>query len=72
MIKNVVMAKTSKGSLTACVYITDDEGTYCYSYGSRVASIINGKYVEYEGYRYFSNTSCRHKAQFRRYYGVSK
>lgn len=72
MIKNVVMATTSKGSLTACVYITDEEGTHCYSYGSKVASIINGKYIEYEGYRYFSNTSCRHKAQFRRYYGVSK
>ena len=67
----VIQAKTGKGSLTNCIYVVDDDGNaHCLSYGSEVAAIIDGKYIEYSGPQYYSNTSCRHKAGFRRHFGV--
>lgn len=68
----IVQGKTPKGSLTNCVYVIEDNGdAHCFSYGEHVAAIIDGEYIEYSGYMYFSPTSNRHKAAFRRYFGVA-
>ena len=63
--------KSKGGSLTHCVFVdTDDGNHYCFSYDQLVAAIIDGVYVEYDGDKFFSNTSCRHKAKFREQYNV--
>lgn len=65
----LIQATTRKGSITNCIYLfVSRNEVYCFSYGSLVASIINGVYQEYEGEKYFSTTSCKHKTQFRREY----
>ena len=69
----IIQGTTPRGSLTNCVFVVDDNGNaYCFSYGSQVAAIINDEYVEYNGPMYYSRTSCRHKATFRRYFNVQK
>ena len=45
---------------------------YCFSYTSCVAAIINDEYIEYQGDRYYSPTSNKHKALFRAYYNVER
>ena len=65
--------KTKGGSLTHCSFVTDDNGNhYCFSYDQLVAAIIDGKYIEYDGDMFYSQTSRRHKAAFRREYSVEK
>lgn len=62
--------KTKHGNVTRCVFVTDDSGNrYCFSYDKLVASIINGRYEEYIGDMYYSQTSRRHKASFKREFG---
>ncbi len=51
-----------------CVFIELNGNVYCYSYGQKVAAIIDGEYIEYQGDKYYSRTSCKHKSQFRKYY----
>ena len=68
----IIQGKTPKGSLTNCVYVIDNnDDAYCFSYGSLVAAIVNGCYEEFDGEMHYSRTSCRHKAQFRRYFNVA-
>ena len=55
-----------------CFFIENDGNCYCFSYTSLVAAIINGEYVEYQGDKYYSTTSNKHKAMFRRYYNVTR
>ena len=69
---NVFIMKTPKGSLTDCVVIEEGNSKKCFSYGSLVAEIKDGRYIEYDGERFYSRTSNRHKAEFRRWYGVTK
>lgn len=53
-----------------CQFVEDDHGNvHCFSYGSEVAVIKNGKYEEFSGPMYYSRTSNRHKKLFREYYG---
>lgn len=53
-----------------CQFVEADNGiVYCFSYGERVADIRDGKYTEYDGPKYYSRTSCKHKKMFREYYG---
>ena len=69
---NIIQGKTPKGSLTNCVFVVDDNANaYCFSYGSLVAAIKDNTYIEYDGEKYYSRTSNRHKAQFRRHFGVT-
>ena len=51
-------------------FVEQDGNAYCFSYTSCVAAIIDGEYIEYQGDKYFSVTSNRHKSIFRKYYGV--
>ena len=51
-------------------FIEQEGNCYCFSYTSCIAAIINGEYVEYKGEKYNSVTSRKHKAKFRRFYGV--
>ena len=54
-----------------CAFVIDDQqNCHCFSYGEEVAAIINGEYVEYNGYKYYSQTSNRHKSMFRVHFGV--
>lgn len=50
--------------------IGDSGDCHCISYGSEVAAIINGEYVEFQGPQYYSRTSMRHKAMFRTHFGI--
>ena len=51
-------------------FVEDDLGDiHCFSYGSEVAAIIGYKYIEYQGEKFNSRTSCKHKKMFRDYYG---
>lgn len=53
-------------------FVEDDfDCIHCFSYGSEVAAINEKecKYVEYDGPKYYSRTSCKHKKMFRDYYG---
>ena len=55
-----------------CTFVELDDGTkHCYSYNSLVASIIKNKYIEYDGDKFYSSTSRKHKAKFRRFYNVT-
>jgi len=52
-------------------FVIDESGNcHCFSYGSEVAAIIDGKYVEYDGPQYYSRTSNKHKAMFRTHFGI--
>lgn len=51
-------------------FIEHEGNKYCFSYGENVASIIGGVYIEYDGDKYYSASSRRHKAEFRRKYNV--
>ena len=51
-------------------FLEYDDKRYCFSYCQCVAGIVDGKYEEYDGYKYYSRTSCKHKKAFRNYYGV--
>lgn len=53
-------------------FVEDNGNKYCFSYGQNVASIIDGVYIEYQGDKYYSATSNKHKAKFREYYNVVK
>lgn len=65
--------KTKGGHITHCVFVDAYDGNhYCFSYDQLVAAIIDGVYVEYDGDKFFSNTSCRHKAAFRREFNVTR
>ena len=68
----LIQGKTAKGSLTNCIFVVDDDGNkHCFSYGEEVAAIMGDMYVEYDGPMYYSRTSCRHKAAFRRYFNIA-
>ena len=55
-----------------CTFVELDDGSkHCFSYNQCVASIINGKYTEYKGEKYYSRTSNKHKSMFRRFYNVA-
>ena len=54
---------------TNYMFLEDGNNAYCFSYGKRVAAIIDGEYVEYEGDRFNSVTSKKHKGMFRKHYG---
>lgn len=51
-------------------FIEHEGNKYCFSYGENVAAIIHGVYVEYQGDKYYSASSNRHKAEFRRKYNI--
>lgn len=54
-----------------CCFVIDDSGNcHCFSYNSEVAAIIDGKYVEYEGEKFYSRTSNKHKTMFRNHFDV--
>ena len=53
-------------------FIEHEGNKYCFSYGENVASIIDGCYIEYQGDKYYSATSNKHKAAFRRQYNITK
>lgn len=53
-------------------FFVDDGDQYCFSYGQLVAMIRDGEYIEFQGDRYFSQSSCRHKAKFRKRYNVRR
>jgi len=51
-------------------FVEDDEGdVHCFSYGQEVAAITDEGYIEFNGPKYYSRTSCKHKKMFRDYYG---
>ena len=69
----IIQGVTPKGNLTNCIYVVDDnKNAHCFSYGSEVAAIIDGDYEEYDGPMFYSNTSRRHKAAFKRYFNVAQ
>ena len=61
---------TKNGSNYFFIELGDNK--YCFSYTSCVAAIINGTYEEYDGDKYYSPTSNKHKALFRAYYNVER
>lgn len=50
--------------------IDDNYDCHCISYGSEVAAIIDGNYVEYDGPQFYSRTSNKHKSMFRTHFGL--
>lgn len=52
-----------------CQFLEDGPNKHCFSYGHEVAAILKGKYMEFQGEKYYSRTSCKHKKMFREYYG---
>lgn len=56
-----------------CVFLLDGNGNaHCFSYTSEVAAIIDGQYIEYQGDKFYSRTSNKHKAMFRKHFGVTR
>ena len=52
-------------------FVIDSDGNcHCFSYGSEVAAIINGEYIEYQGEQFYSRTSNKHKSMFRTHFGI--
>ena len=51
-------------------FIEHEDNKYCFSYGQNVAAIIHGVYIEYQGDKYYSPTSNKHKAIFRKRYNI--
>ena len=53
------------------MFVIDDEANcHCISYGSEVAAIMDGQYVEYDGPQSYSVTSNRHKGMFKTHFGI--
>ena len=54
-----------------CAFLIDDNGNaHCFSYQSEVAAIINGKYIPYDGEKFYSRTNNKHKSMFKAHFGL--
>lgn len=60
----------SKYGSNYCFLEVSSGNAACFSYGKLVAAIIDGEYVEFQGEKFYSRTSNKHKGYFRSYYGV--